>query len=290
MNKHVSIIIPAHNEAKVISATLNALLPGIIDGGFEVIVVCNGCTDSTAQLVAGIHDSIICLETPVPSKSNALNLGDSRASWSPRIYQDADVVLSVDAVHKIANLLREGRFHAAAPVMQMEYHNTSWAVRSYYEIWQGLPYVQEGMIGTGVYALSEQGRKRFDSFPDIIADDGYIRALFQPHERTSVENCWSSVRAPERLKGLLAIKTRSRRGQYELARRFPELMKNEKKVYSKALLPMVRSASLWPKLAVYFYVNVAARFLARQSSRDREGKCWERDESSRDAVTREIRD
>lgn len=49
------------------------------------------------------------------------------------------------------------------------------------------------MIGTGVFALSRTGRERFNLFPDIIADDGFIRAMFKKEERVSVANCYSMV-------------------------------------------------------------------------------------------------
>jgi len=286
MGHLASIIIPAHNEDKVIATTLTALLPGIADNSIEVIVVCNGCTDKTARIAASMSSALICLETPVASKVRALNLGDAKARWFPRIYQDADVVLTMDAVAGIVETLRKGPFLAAAPAMRMEYHEASWAVRSYYAIWQALPYVQEGLIGVGVYALSEEGRRRFDSFPDIIADDGYLRALFQPYERTVIGNCWSLVRAPNDLRGLLKIKTRSRRGRYQLARKFPQLMGNEHKEYGKALLPLAGSLSLWPKIAVYLYVNLIARFLANRHITGKVNGEWERDESSRDAAIR----
>ena len=165
----------------------------------------------------------------------------------------------------------------------MDLRHASWAVRSYYDIWQRLPYVREGMIGCGVYALSEQGRKRFSEFPDIIADDGYVRALFKGHERTVVPKCWSLVRAPRNLTGLLKIKVRSRRGRYELARAFPELLANEQKNYGSAVLPLLTSITLWPKLAVYLSVNLCARLLARKGQQ-RGNDHWERDESSRDGV------
>lgn len=288
MPSPASIIIPAHNEEKVLASTLRPLLPGVEEGTLEVIVVCNGCVDRTAEVVASLHSDIICLETPVPSKAHALNFGDSRAHWYPRIYQDADVVLSLETVHRIAAFLRDGRYLAVAPAMHMDFHQASWAVRAYYDIWQRLPYVREGMIGVGVYALSEQGRKRFATFPDIIADDGYVRALFLLHERTVVPECWSLVRAPKNMAGLLKIKTRSRRGRYELARTFPELMANEKKGYGRALLPLLTSLSLWPQVMVYLYVNLLARLLAHMGNARGGSVHWERDESSRDAVRGQI--
>ena len=286
MPEPVSIIIPAHNEEKVLAGTLAPLLPGVSDGSVKVIVVCNGCSDCTAKVAGAEHPAIICLITPVASKTHALNLGEAKAHWFPRIYQDADVVLTLDAVYRLADALQRGPCLAAAPAMRMDLRHASWAVRSYYDIWQRLPYVREGMIGCGVYALSVQGRKRFSVFPDIIADDGYVRALFKSHERAVVPECWSLVRAPRNLAGLLKIKARSRRGRYELARAFPKLLANEQKNYGNALLPLLTSVTLWPKLAVYLFVNLCARLLARKGQQ-RGNDHWERDESSRDAVNRQ---
>jgi glycosyltransferase involved in cell wall biosynthesis len=277
----ISIIIPAHNEEKVIATTLNELAIGAFSGAMEVIVVCNGCTDNTARIVATYNPAIRCIETEVPSKTNALNLGDRIARGFPRFYQDADVVLSLDAVRQIVEVLQSGQFLAAAPEMRMDFTNSSWAVRSYYEVWQQLPYVREGMIGVGVYALSAEGRKRFDKFPQVIADDGYIRTLFKSHERTSVNSCFSLVQAPSTIEGLLRIKTRSRLGGYELMRKFPELLQNEEKPYGNALLQLVPKILLWPKIAIYLAVNLISRLRARKHARIQGYTGWERDESSR---------
>src|SRR5262245_58336894 len=43
-----SVVIPAHNEARVIERGLSSLLEGARPGELEIVVVCNGCTDDTA--------------------------------------------------------------------------------------------------------------------------------------------------------------------------------------------------------------------------------------------------
>ncbi|MCK5603213.1 glycosyltransferase, partial [Candidatus Pacearchaeota archaeon] len=103
-----SVIIPAHNEEKVIGRTLEHLLTGKFTDEVEVIVVCNGCSDKTTKIVKSFQGSAKCIETPIPSKTSALNLGDAAAKGFPRIYQDADVILSLDAVHKISKILLAG--------------------------------------------------------------------------------------------------------------------------------------------------------------------------------------
>ena len=279
----ISIVIPAHNEEKVIGDTIVEYVDAVSKGALELIVVCNGCADNTETVVRSFGPHIRCITTKTASKTHALNLGDAVASGFPRFYQDADVVLTFDAVQSVSSLLDSGFFSAAAPTFRMDFTGASWLVRAYYAVWQQLPYVREGMIGTGVYALSEKGRRRFGAFPEIIADDGYVRRLFQPHERTAVDTCFSRVRSPKNLDGLLKIKTRSRLGIYELEDKFPELKCNEEKKYSSALLLIIGKVSLWPKVPVYLLVNFLARIRAKRHFKHLGFKGWERDDSSRKA-------
>ena len=46
-----SVAIPAHNEATVIRRLLDTLLHDTIAGEIEMAVVCNGCSDGTADIV-----------------------------------------------------------------------------------------------------------------------------------------------------------------------------------------------------------------------------------------------
>src|SRR5438270_8573792 len=93
-----SIIIPAHNEGAVIEATLHSLLANRVEGELQIIVVANGCTDDTAARARAVDGPIEVIETPVGSKTHALNLGDRAAKFFPRAYLDADVQLSPDAL------------------------------------------------------------------------------------------------------------------------------------------------------------------------------------------------
>jgi glycosyltransferase involved in cell wall biosynthesis len=103
-----AIIIPAHNEAAVTGQTLQGLLRQVGEGD-EMIVVCNGCSDDIAGVARHFDPRVTALETDVPSKTNALNLGDRRARSFPRVYLDADVVLGEGALAEIVRVLKSGR-------------------------------------------------------------------------------------------------------------------------------------------------------------------------------------
>jgi glycosyltransferase involved in cell wall biosynthesis len=71
----VTVIVPAHNEARVIGRLLGQLASAARPGEFDVIVVANGCTDDTAQVAAASGPMIRVLSIPVPSKREALLAG-----------------------------------------------------------------------------------------------------------------------------------------------------------------------------------------------------------------------
>jgi len=200
------VVIPAHNEEVVLGRGLDGVLSGALLGEIDVVVVCNGCSDGTADVARSYGDRVRVIETPIPSKTHALNLGDEAARGFPRFYVDADVVLTLDGIRRIAARLGASGAPAAAPVMQVDLSGSSWPVRAFYAIWTQMPYTREGMIGVGVYALSEEGRRRFGRFPDVIADDGYVRALFSPVERVRVDEV--PVRMEPRASGVSKLRGR----------------------------------------------------------------------------------
>lgn len=277
----VSIIIPAFNEEVSISATLAPLVSLLTDDETEIIVVCNACTDKTAEVVKKISSEIICIETEIGSKSHALNLGDAAARFFPRIYLDADITLSTDAVNAMVENLKNPLVFATSVEAKMQLTQSSWLVRAFYDVWLRLPYCKAGMIGSGVYALSKAGRERFDKFPTIIADDGYVRCLFTEQERALTTIGYAIVKAPKDLFSLIKIQTRSRLGRYELKEKFPQLLSNETKDYSQAMKSLCANYHLWFKIAAYITVNLISRVRANHQYANKQTTKWERDDSSR---------
>jgi glycosyltransferase involved in cell wall biosynthesis len=279
-----SIVIPAHNEAQVIRRTLEAFVPQAEDGEFDVVVVCNGCADHTADIAREFAPRVRVIETDLPSKTNALNLGDQAAVGFPRVYLDADVTMSLNSLRRLAAALSTSKILAAAPAVDTIFKPESdWSVRAYYRFWMSLPFVKEGMMAAGVYAVSEEGRKRFGRFPDVIADDGYVRLAFEPAERIEVADAISRVVAPARFMDLVRIKTRSRLGVHQLRARFPGLFRREQrsKRYGQALASVLRRPDLYLCAIPFLAVSVISRYRANRQKASMSDYRWEVDASSR---------
>jgi glycosyltransferase involved in cell wall biosynthesis len=104
----ISVIIPAHNEAEFLPATLQALRKQKYRP-FETIVVTNGCTDNTAEAVRGKCDQLYELEER--GLGPARNLGAEKAHGNLLLFLDADTILEPDALQVIARKFK--RHHSA---------------------------------------------------------------------------------------------------------------------------------------------------------------------------------
>jgi glycosyltransferase involved in cell wall biosynthesis len=170
-----SVVIPAHNEAKVIGRGLDRLFDSL-GAGIEVIVICNGCTDDTADLVRRRGHHVTVIELAAASKERALRAADRIATAFPRVYLDADVLVSGTAIHAVLEHLSRPGALAARPPLTYDTSSSTWIVRRFYRARAEIPAVMGSLWGAGVFALSADGRGRFDEFPLQLADDRLFRA------------------------------------------------------------------------------------------------------------------
>lgn len=277
----ISIVIPAHNEESVIGRCLRSMLDGARPGELEILVACNGCSDRTAEIATSLGDDVRVVETRVASKIAALNLGDQSATGFPRFYIDADVVVSVESLRRTAELLRCDAFLAASPSIRFDLSRSNWLVKAFYAVWQLQPYFDSGRLGAGFYAVSRKGHARLGAFPQITADDEYVRRLFTESERTTAPDATFTVTPPRCLNDLIRIKTRSRRGTVELERTFPVMRQSPVRGRWRLLARIALRPWLWGAALVYAYVVWMTWYRSRNACSQGRHVEWERDLSSR---------
>jgi hypothetical protein len=276
-----TVIIPAYDEERVLGSTLQALLDGLPEA-VQVVVVCNGCTDRTAEVARRCGPPVEVLEVEVASKVGALNAGDAVARSFPRIYLDADVRISGLQMQRVIAALSAPGALAAEPKAQMDTSKSTLWVKAYYAVLQALHGREPGDVGCGLYALSQAGRSRFAEFPQVISDDGFVRAHFAPGEIIDVKDAHTVIETPRNLSSLITIKARSRLGVLELTRKYPELWARKRSATRSFLAKTLRvPLRLWPLFPIYLTVQASARRRARRIADNLEGYRWERDQSTR---------
>ena len=97
----VAVLVPAYNEEKVICKTVQSLLASSGQARFDIIVIDDGSSDRTADVVretfAG-NDRVKVFRKPNGGKSAALNFGVSQTGAEVIVAIDADTVLAHDAI------------------------------------------------------------------------------------------------------------------------------------------------------------------------------------------------
>ncbi len=277
----ISVIVPAHDESRVIGRLLGQLTGGPGQSGLDVIVVANGCTDDTAQVAGAFGAPVRVLSIPVPSKREALLAGDRAATSFPRVYLDADVELGAADVQALAVALGQPGALAAGPRRVLALTGAPWLVRWYYDVWSRLPEVRSGLFGRGVIAVSEAGHERIASLPPVLADDLAASLVFAPEERVIVPGAEVVVHVPRTVRDLLRRRVRAAMGtdQVEQAEGGPGASARTRPA---DLLVLIRAEPLLaPRVAVFLAVAVIARRRARREVRRNQYTTWMRDESSR---------
>ncbi len=283
-----SVVIPAHNESGVLPATLKRIAEDPLAGSLEVVVVANNCDDETADVARAFQPRVpglVVIETDRAGKTNALNLGDDAVNVFPRIYLDADIVLGPDALEGMVEGLSVSDPVAGSPDISFDLDGADHWVREYYRMFERLPYVTQGLVGLGVYGLSESGRERFDAFPDLLADDLYIQRLFAPDERVRTRGQFA-VRAPRNWADLVKVRTRVDRGNAQLATSpsmAPDRPERFDRTSGSSMKAMARSVAADPALLGAASVYVGTTAVARVRSRFTDDHSWGRDESTRPA-------
>lgn len=106
----LSVIVPVHNGSPTIGRCVSALLE---ERPFEIIVVNDGSTDDTAQIVQSFPITLMNLAAP-GGPARARNTGAACAKGDILVFIDADVEVHAGALDKIASLFSSRpELHAA---------------------------------------------------------------------------------------------------------------------------------------------------------------------------------
>jgi cellulose synthase/poly-beta-1,6-N-acetylglucosamine synthase-like glycosyltransferase/peptidoglycan/xylan/chitin deacetylase (PgdA/CDA1 family)/spore germination protein YaaH len=146
----VSVIIPAHNEAKVIATTVERILESDYKR-LEVVVVENGSSDGTSAVVRarfGKNPRVSLITLPDGGKANAINVGLARTQADIIVALDADTQFAHDTISKLVRWFVDPTVGAVAGNTRVGNH-VNMITR-----WQALEYITaQNLERRALYAL-----------------------------------------------------------------------------------------------------------------------------------------
>ncbi|WP_254909823.1 bifunctional polysaccharide deacetylase/glycosyltransferase family 2 protein [Micromonospora sp. NBS 11-29] len=132
----VSVIVPAYNEKEGIAAAVRSLAGGDHPGGIEVVLVDDGSTDGTADIVAALGlPNVRVVRKPNGGKPSALNTGVALARHDLIVMVDGDTVFEPDAVRRLVQPFADPRVGVVAGNVKVGNR------RSLIAKWQHIEYV-----------------------------------------------------------------------------------------------------------------------------------------------------
>jgi glycosyltransferase involved in cell wall biosynthesis len=168
---HLSIIIPAFNEARLIERCLQSVASSLAatqQPGFasDVIVVDNNSTDNTAELATRAGAKVVF--EPVNQIGRARNAGAAQATGDWLLFLDADSLLSPGLLADILRLIDSDQYVGCGSSLRMD--GLPWWARMTLWFWTQVSVLCRWAAGALVVC-------RRDAFQDVGGFDQELYAL-----------------------------------------------------------------------------------------------------------------
>lgn len=275
----ISIIIPAYNEEKVVARTIDSVLSAAYPKK-EVIVVNNGSTDNTGEILQEYKDRIKIVDEPKKGKANAINRGISLSSGEVLIIMDADTIVSKDAfaniVKPFANNPKLGAVTGNVKILNPTNVHTKIQVLEYAlasQIGKAALASQDavnivsGAFGAFRRSVIVSGESPFST--DTLTEDldATISILKRGYTTTIQNDAIAYTEAPSNFKDLIKQRTRWYRGLIQGYVKHPELLKKPQfgqfpslmyfmMFNSSLIVPMITMINLGAVIPTILYGNV----------------------------------
>ncbi len=238
----VAVIVPAFNEEKVIVKTIDSLLHTDYGKPFEIIIVDDGSTDHTVEVVEkhfGLMGNIRLLKIKNGGKSRALMEGVKQTNADVIIAMDADTIFTKETIRKLVNHFTDQKVGAVAGnakvgnriniltrLQSIEYITSQNLDRRAFAQWNSIMVVP-GAVGAWRRSfMMEVG----GFMTDTLAEDAdlTLRVRRAGHKILYEDEAIGLTEAPDTIKGFLKQRYRWIYGTFQTSWKHKDLLMNKK--------------------------------------------------------------
>ncbi len=188
---YLSVIVPAYNGTSVLPKCFAALAASELPrSDWELIVVDDSSTDSTADLAAAVADRVVRLEGGPRGPAFARNRGCEQARGEVFVFVDADVCVHSDALTRFAHHFRDSDVGAVFGAYDTEPHHPDFLsqyrnlLHRYHHV-RGAGEAQTFWAGCGAIrakAFNKAGGYDADRYPRPQIEDIELGYRLRDHE------------------------------------------------------------------------------------------------------------
>jgi cellulose synthase/poly-beta-1,6-N-acetylglucosamine synthase-like glycosyltransferase len=231
----VSLLICAYNEEEVIAQKIeNSLALDYPPDLLEIVVVSDGSTDRTNEIVDDIVDSRLnFISYPDRGgKAKALNAGMEHIIGEIVVFTDANVMFEPDALYHLVNAFKDKSVGCAVGNVRLKSKEGSIAGEGVYSKYEKTVHTAEGNFSTMITvdgAMYAMRREYVKPIPlDSLTDDWYLATgvLEDDLKIVYVEDAIGIENAAETVSGEFTRKVRMVAGGYQTAFRRSRLFFN----------------------------------------------------------------
>jgi len=129
----ISIVIPVFNESATIREVIDRVRSSLTDCSFEIIVVDDGSTDGTTELLRSLNDTNVFFHTKNQGKGAALCTAFQHVAGEIVVIQDADLEYDPSDIPRLLQPILDGhadvvfgsRFHGPAQRIHLYWHRVA---------------------------------------------------------------------------------------------------------------------------------------------------------------------
>ncbi len=235
----ITILVAAYNEATTIAETLQSINRQHYPGAFEVMVIDDGSTDTTADIVAAMRLPWLTLmrQPRNAGKSAALNRGLAAARHHLIVTLDADSVLYGDALKSLVERFAADPMTTRAVAGTMLVHNSraTWVTKMQeWDYFHGIAAIkriqslyQGTLVAQGAFSLYDRQTLRdVGGWDDCVGEDIVLTwAILGAGWRIGhAEDAVCFTNVPERLPQFMRQRQRWARGMMESFRRHAHIL------------------------------------------------------------------
>jgi len=233
----ISIVIPAHNEEETIGKAVKSVLDADYQGKREVIVVNDGSSDRTEEIVKKLatkDERIRIHNTDHVGKSKAINSGVEKAANEIIITLDADSEIDKAGLTEMAKPFSDEEMGAVSGIVRAEYNLNPLTWFQDFEYIQSSAWrficnkVNATYIFPGFAAFRKDVFLKVGGFSnDTCSEDFEIGLrLRKAGCKVGMSRATMYTRVPETIRGLIKQRTRWGRGTVQVMRKHRDMILN----------------------------------------------------------------